>query len=183
MILVNLFAGPGSGKSTTAAGAFYRLKSLGVNCELITEYAKDKVWDKHFAIFDNQLYITAKQHHRQHRLDGQVSVAITDSPLLLSVHYNQVNDCRTKEDGIREHFEGLVHGLFNSFDNMNFFIERKKAYNPIGRMQNEDEAKEIDSQVLDLLHRHNVSFSNIPGDGSAVDCICRDVFARLNGIS
>ena len=42
-IVVNLIGGPGSGKSTTAAGLFYNLKKLGINCEMALEYAKDKV--------------------------------------------------------------------------------------------------------------------------------------------
>lgn len=41
MNVVNLFAGPGSGKSTTAAGIFYILKSeYNINCEYVSEYAR-----------------------------------------------------------------------------------------------------------------------------------------------
>ena len=60
MIVVNLYGGPGSGKSTTAAGIFSELKMLGLNTELVTEYAKDKVWEKHESILDNQIYVFAK---------------------------------------------------------------------------------------------------------------------------
>lgn len=41
-LVVNLFGGPGSGKSTGAAYVFARLKMLGYNAELVTEFAKDK---------------------------------------------------------------------------------------------------------------------------------------------
>lgn len=47
-IVINLFGGPGSGKSTGAAYIFSQLKMKGINCELITEYAKDKTWEKNF---------------------------------------------------------------------------------------------------------------------------------------
>lgn len=40
-IYVNLYGGPGSGKSTTAAGVVSQLKLLSINAELVTEYAKD----------------------------------------------------------------------------------------------------------------------------------------------
>lgn len=43
MNVINLFAGPGSGKSTTCAGVFNKLKLAGINCEMALEYAKDKV--------------------------------------------------------------------------------------------------------------------------------------------
>ena len=50
-IVVNLIAAPGSGKSTIAAGVFEELKWEGVNAELITEFAKDKVWEENPAPF------------------------------------------------------------------------------------------------------------------------------------
>lgn len=44
-LIVNLFGVPGAGKSTGAAYIFSRLKMLGINAELVTEFAKDKVWE------------------------------------------------------------------------------------------------------------------------------------------
>lgn len=42
-IVVNLFGAPGAGKSTGAAHIFAELKMCGINTELVTEFAKDKV--------------------------------------------------------------------------------------------------------------------------------------------
>lgn len=42
-IIVNLFAGPGAGKSTGAAYIFSKLKLAGIDCEYVSEFAKDKV--------------------------------------------------------------------------------------------------------------------------------------------
>ena len=39
-LLVNLYAGPGAGKSTGAAYIFAKLKMAGVDCEYVSEYAK-----------------------------------------------------------------------------------------------------------------------------------------------
>ena len=64
MIVVNLFAGPGSGKSTTCAGVFSKLKLAGVNCEMALEYAKDKVWENSLDVLDDQIYVFGKQLHR-----------------------------------------------------------------------------------------------------------------------
>ena len=41
-LVVNLYGAPGSGKSTGAAYIFAELKMLGINCELITEFASDE---------------------------------------------------------------------------------------------------------------------------------------------
>ena len=56
-ILCNIYGGPGSGKSTSAAGVFSLLKTHGVNAELVTEFAKDLVWEGRDVTLDNQPYI------------------------------------------------------------------------------------------------------------------------------
>lgn len=44
-LYVNLYGGPGTGKSTGASYIFSKLKLAGVEAELVTEYAKDLVWE------------------------------------------------------------------------------------------------------------------------------------------
>ena len=80
MLVVNLFAPPGSGKSTMAAHIFAKLKQANINCELVTEFAKDLTWENRQNTLENQLYVFAEQHHRVNRLKKQVDVVITDSP-------------------------------------------------------------------------------------------------------
>ena len=92
MILVNLFGAPGAGKSTGAAYIFSQLKMRGINAELVTEFAKDKVWEGSKAVFENQAYIFGKQYFRISRCADQVDVIVTDSPLLLSILYNNDED-------------------------------------------------------------------------------------------
>lgn len=162
--VINLFAGPGAGKSTIAAGVFHKLKLLGINCELVTEYAKDKVWEKHFSVFDDSVYILAKQFHRLFRLDNQVEVVVTDSPLLLTLYYNTRGFARKGK--IKEKLDELTIELANMFDNYNFFISRLKAYNPKGRMETEDEAKVIDRELREILTKKKIKFTNLSGDCS-----------------
>ena len=71
-LVINLFGGPGVGKSTTASQLFANLKWSNINCELVREYAKDKVWENSLELLDNQLYVFAKQHHRQYILNEKV---------------------------------------------------------------------------------------------------------------
>jgi hypothetical protein len=57
-LLVNLYAGPGAGKSTGAAYIFAKLKMAGVDCEYVSEYAKDRVWQEdQFPLKHCQLYV------------------------------------------------------------------------------------------------------------------------------
>lgn len=106
MLIINLFGAPGAGKSTGAAYVFSQLKAAGVNAELVTEFAKDKVWEGTKAVFENQAYIFGKQYFRISRLEGKVDVVITDSPILLSAFYND------NDHVLGEEFDKLVLDKF-----------------------------------------------------------------------
>ena len=58
--VINLFGGPGAGKSTTAAGLFYEMKVRDIKCELVTEYAKDMTYEKQRE-FNKTLYCIMKE--------------------------------------------------------------------------------------------------------------------------
>jgi tRNA uridine 5-carbamoylmethylation protein Kti12 len=160
-LVVNLFAGPGAGKSTMAAALFAALKRQGVSCELVTEFAKDKVWEESYAVLDNQLYIFGKQFHRLRRLFGKVDVIVTDSPLLLSLYY-----------GCRESyvFKALVMEQHNKMATLNLFVERdaSREYDERGRMQTLDEAVAIDKSLKKLLEDNEVEYVSVPADESGM---------------
>lgn len=145
MIVVNLFAGPGVGKSTTAAGLFHRLKVAGRSVELVTEYAKDLTWEKNHCQLGNQMRILAEQHHRLHRLDGQVDIVITDAPLLISAIY--------AERWLPDSFYSLVHDLHGLFNNRNFYLERPKEarYETAGRNEDLSGAVALDRRIKCML--------------------------------
>ena len=170
-IIVNLFGGPGSGKSTTAAGLFHKLKINGINCELVTEFAKHITWKEDFNTLKNQIYVFAKQHDRMFHLKDKVDVIITDSPIIMGLSY-----CNW--DLMSRSFEQLVVDEFNRTDavNINYFINRVKEYNPSGRSQTEEEAKEKDMEIKTLLNKYNVPFETIDGNENAVDWLFNIIF-------
>ncbi|MBI2900133.1 MAG: AAA family ATPase [Planctomycetes bacterium] len=159
MKVINLFAGPGAGKSTTAAGLFHLMKLEGMNVELVTEYAKEMTWEKRNNILTDELYIFAKQHRRVRRLMGEVEYVVTDSPILLCIYY--------RKDDYSETFDKLVLELWNRYENLNFFVERAKPYVAVGRSQSEDEARAVDGGVKALLAKLQVPFEGVPGDAQA----------------
>ena len=63
--IVCLYGGPGSGKSTTCAGLFYKLKLLGYNGEMLREYVKDWVWEGRKIHPGDQPYFFAKQSRKE----------------------------------------------------------------------------------------------------------------------
>lgn len=168
MKVINLFAGPGAGKSTTATGVFSKLKQHGVNCEYVSEYAKAAVWEKRHNLLADQLYISAKQNRWLDRLRRKVDVVVTDAPLLLGLHYKAA-------DYFPETFEKMLWALWNSYENTNFFINRHKPYSQVGRMQNEEEAKEIDKKIWEFLIDNGIGFSQMPGNEEGIEQIARTI--------
>lgn len=157
MYVINLFGQPGAGKSTGAAYIFSQLKLRGINAELVTEFAKDKVYEETKEVFNNQIYIFGKQYFRMSRIAKKVDVIITDSPLLLSSFY-------TSGESYDKELNDLVLKVFNSFNNFNFFIKRIKEYNPSGRFQTEDESDKIAIQMQDFLRGRNIPYKVETGD-------------------
>lgn len=171
-LVVNLFGAPGAGKSTAAAYIFSMLKMLNIDAELVTEFAKDKVWEENPAPFQNQAYMFGKQSFRVARCAGKVDVIITDSPLPLSIYYN--NDPR-----LTENFNQTVMDVFNSYDNVNYFLKRVKPYNPNGRNQTEEESDQISIQLLNILDRYEISFATYNGCKDDYDKIVQEVASIL----
>lgn len=151
--VINLYGGPGTGKSTAATGVFSKLKTAGVNCEYVNEYAKEITWEGTQALLENQLHVFAEQTRRQWRLNKKVDYIITDSPLPLAVvymrHYNQ--HYKTFSPAYVDLTEKYFLATFDQFTNWNFVICRNKRYVTAGRNQTEEQAKVIDSDIEQLL--------------------------------
>lgn len=54
-IIVNLFAGPGAGKTTCAWEIASELKKRNIQAEYVPEYAKELVWDEKRELLDGSL--------------------------------------------------------------------------------------------------------------------------------
>lgn len=165
-LIVCLYAGPGASKSTTMAGVFTELKLNGINCEMAPEFAKEKVWEKSFGVLKNQIYLFAKQYHSIERLYGQVDVIITDSPLLLSLIYDNTDLPEFKE---------LVLAVNNKFKMLNYFLNRHKKYNPAGRLQNESEAIVLDTKIKNMLNDNGVRYECVDAGKNAIDYISNSI--------
>jgi AAA domain len=155
--VVNLFAGPGVGKSTIGAVLYGMLSMGGYAAEYIPEFAKVLTWQDHKAALRDQLYIFAKQDHRLEVLRNQpLDFVVMDGPLPLGALYI--------DGGYFKNFEPLVMEVFNSYDNVNFFLERDPdmQYRKLGRNQTEDAAALICERTLALLDRYGVPFSRVP---------------------
>lgn len=151
MLVLNFFGGPGVGKSTYSAYFYSMLKMRGINCELVNEYAKQKVWEENDTILSNQVYLFAKQYVGLTKLDGKVELAIMDSPLLLSLLYQ--NNLKIKDS-----FNKMVLDCCSEFDNINYLICKNGDYTQQGRYQSYEKAMELSLEMKKILDYNEVPY-------------------------
>jgi hypothetical protein len=172
-ICLNFYAGPGAGKSTIAASVFAELKKKHVNCELITEFAKRKVWEGNMECLNNQLYITAKQQYLMWTVSKHVDLIVTDSPIMLGCIYG--NDDLLDQIIIRE---------YHKYNNIDIFLNRNTqyAYQSNGRMQSLDEAIEKDNQICELIKSVNPNYITKTVNDETATEICNYILDTIKEI-
>ena len=160
--IICLYGGPGSGKSTMAAGLFYKLKGLGYNSEMIREYIKDWVWEGRSVKAGDQTYLFAKSARKERILiENKLDFIITDSPLILTHFYGLKYDwlereCNTSAIMLEHHH---IFCKKHGYKVEHFYVQRAKDYNCAGRYQTEEEAKLFDEEIQALLTRMNIRFN------------------------
>lgn len=139
MRVINLFGGPGSGKSTTAAALFVTLKNNSIRAELVGEEAKDQIYWGSSNQLSNQFMLAAMQYARLKNLEtAGCEIAIADSPLIQSPTY-------ARSSHYYPELNALVSKINSEFHNTNVFVVRTKPYDNFGRVQKDiEEAKKID---------------------------------------
>lgn len=173
-LVVNFYGGPGTGKSTTAALTFGKLKQRDVSAELVTEFAKDLVWEGRSTI-ECQPYIFGKQLWRLERLLGQVEVVVTDSPLLLCAIYGE---------NLGKPWREVIRGRYDTMRNLDVFLRRDEAHHPYraeGRYQaTVAEAALNDEKILDLLIEEQISYTSMEMGPLSAEIVTSLVERSLN---
>ena len=140
-----------------------------MEAEMASEYAKEVVWDKNTIKLEDQFYISAKQNRRVWRLRDQVDFIISDSPLLLGIHYAPPNY-------FPEFYRDFIWELWSYYDNLNFVLNRVGPYNPNGRYQTEEEAKQIDNDMVEMLESNSEPYKRVDQDKNVIDQIYGELF-------
>lgn len=149
--LVNLWGGPGCGKSTTAAAVFASLKRRGASAELVTEYVKTWAWRGDTIGPWDDVYLTAKQLRHESALYGKVEYVITDSPLGLGALFERLykpgqttmqelcTSLRARQDACK--YLSVVDCL----------VLRTRPYEQSGRWEDEAGARRVDDFAKEQL--------------------------------
>lgn len=174
--IICLYGGPGTGKTTTAAGVFYKLKLAGFNSELNLEYVKDWAWEGRIPAAGDQTYFFAKMSRKERILmENNLDFIVTDSPLILCHFYGMKYDSfeqkyNTSLAMLNNHH---AHCVDKGYKTEHFFLNRVKAYNATGRFQDEATAIEFDGEIKQMLVNKNIKFQEVPAGEEGVEFIVK----------
>jgi len=173
--IINIFGGPGIGKSSIAAGVTYKIKKNHISCDQPYEFPKLLAWDDNHSAIQDQLYVLANQHRGIVKSYGKVDYIVLDSPILLSLTYrNYYKGTEYPSSLYGESFDKMVLDTFNQYDNINIVLDRAEGvHNNDERYQNLEESKELDGVIENSLIENNIPFHKIKVDDDTVDNIMK----------
>ncbi len=177
--IINLFGGPGIGKSSIASGLIYKLKKRHISCDNPYEFPKLLAWDDNYSAIQDQLYVLANQHRGIVKSYNKVDYVVLDSPILLSLVYkNLYNGNNYPSSLYGKLFEDMVLDLHKKYDNINIFLNRNTeefSFNNKERYQNIEESIAIDTQIKKLLTDNSINFTEIEVGNKTVKKIMKHV--------
>lgn len=173
--IINLFGGPGIGKSSIAAGLTYKLKRKHISCDCPYEFPKVLAWDNNGEAIKDQLYVIANQHRGIAKSYGKVKYIVVDSPILLSLvykdYYNEPSEYPSCLYG--KEFDEMLLKIHNHYDNMNIILKRNlnTDYNDKERYQKLEQSIELDNMIKSALDKNNIPYIEIDVDKDTVNSI------------
>lgn len=172
-LVINLFAGPGAGKTTCAWAIASKLKMLHINTEYVSEYAKELVWDEKLEELKDQMKVSTVQHNRLKRLYDKVDVIVTDSPVLLGLYYG--------EDKLSEKQRATISSWHKEVESFNLFIKRGNYYEQAGRLEDKQTAEEIDANIRRILFNEKVYYGEY--NQNRLDTITNNIMTTLRRLN
>ena len=170
-LVINLIGGPCSGKSTVAAELFARLKKMGIHCELVSEYIKDRGDEENQTMPKNQIAIFGMEHYNISNKLGKVDVIVHDGSFINNIIY------KAEEN---KHFDDLIISEYKRFWNLDFFIKRGNIeFETYGRIHNLKQSKELDKIIKETYDSYELSYIEVESR-DAVDKIIPIVLKEIN---
>ena len=172
-LVINLIGGPCSGKSTVAAELFARLKKMGVHCELVSEYIKERIYEENKTMPGNQIPIFGMEHYSIVNKVGKVDCCVHDGSFINNIIYKQ---------GENPEFDTLVISEYKKFVNLDFFIKRGNIeFEDYGRIHNLKQSKELDKIIRETYNKYNLEYIEVESR-DAVDKMIPIILKKLESI-
>ena len=149
--VVNLFAGPGAGKSTLAAQIYAELKKRHIDAEYVPEFPKELVYEERYLTLKDQVFVFATQNHKIWTAARHNQVVVTDSPILLSTVYNPETSVN---------FRTLVVEMHRQYQSLNIVLKRSpETHTPVGRVHSLTESISLDNRIRTVLEGEGIDFA------------------------
>jgi len=161
--IINLFGGPGCGKSSIAAGLLYELKRRHITCDAPYEFPKLLAWDDNQSAIKDQLYVIANQHRGIVQSFGKVDYIVLDSPILLSLIYKSYYEGNEYPSSLYgESFDRMILDIHSKYDNINIFLRRTSGiHNNKERYQNLEKSIELDYMIQSVLNTNHIHYTEV----------------------
>lgn len=160
--VINIIGGPGCDKSLYTSVIIMYLNLHNKSVELIPDFAKSLVWQKDYDALKNQYHIAQQQFRMLELLDGQVQFLVTECSLPQVLYYNAhhpENICDVAKTRLQ------ILAWYKQHNNVNVLVERgEKKYVHTGRFQDENQAREIDRGLREMLRREGLEFTQLMPD-------------------
>lgn len=142
-----------------------------INIDILKQIVKEN--DKQrYAFSKNGDYIRANQGH-------SINVDMEYTPVKPPDYLYHDTDLYNNDDTLGHEFNAVVGNVFNSFNNLNYWINRVKPYNPKGRHQTEEEADALIPLLNFVLRDNHVHCTEYRGIEEDYDKIVKDVLRHV----
>lgn len=159
-VVINLFGGPNTGKSTLQADLYSYMKKAGYRVEMVREVAKKWAWGKTEITPLDQLNIIGEQIKDESDLYGKVDYIITDSPIMLGAFYMDHNHGELfMQDMVRQYMDFAEK---NGVIFKNILLTRKGIpYDPSGRFENKYQLEILDDNLKAFIVEARLDFDTL----------------------
>lgn len=158
-MIINIVGAPCHGKSTLACELFVALKKKHINTEYINEFAKTLIWQNREDEISDQFYVARKQYQIIKDVHDHVEIAICDSPLFISLFYNEYN---LNNMSNVEKTRNYILDKMKEFEPSSYYIFLSKnenlPYTNVGRIHTEQESKKINVLMKEMLYKYNIPY-------------------------
>ena len=173
MLVINLWGGPGAGKSTVAAEVFVKLRQrTEANVELTNEFATELCFEQAKENLKDQVYLLGNQWHRLWRLSKTgVDVAVCDSPIGMGSAYHK------EEVPYQDAYDELANKLRFQYPTIDIMIDRdiysEGGFKGNTKKRNLNWLNQLDKKIATFARASlNVMFTKDGGTGGEVAEYC-----------